>query len=199
MARDTEDEQVRQILLHDVSTIKTEDIRTDASPERATKERHLERDLPEIITVSGEGIHKRRASTSPLRVVVTETTTPATDSSSAQDGIKHARLHQGEANKVSSCNSVSAPRSTHGYGDLTLDRAPGSIGQSFTSDRSFSGSSTSSRSSKIVLLNRPSSAPVSPGIRASTFSVWQMTVMMRIHCMILTCWRSRWRASVRSR
>ncbi|GAB7342783.1 hypothetical protein MBLNU457_g0921t1 [Dothideomycetes sp. NU457] len=141
----------------DTSSIKAEPLDVpDAPDENGSKGDSLENVLK-----PDRSIHKRRAST----ILATETTESTVDSASAPESNKRSRFDEGDVKK--SPRGVPSPApSTHGYGALPLHRAPGSSAQSYSNDRSFSGSSTSSRASRIVLINTPVKTP------ASNFSVF---------------------------
>jgi len=169
MASDNENGRFRQTDSHNLSNIEAQDINDSTSDTHAAEDNNSERDSPVDVIQPNGGIHKRRASTSPPRIFAPETTASTVAPTSGPDCNKRSRFHEKDVSKSPDSEPVPVP-STHGYGALPLHRAPGTFGQPFPNDRSFSGSSSSSRASRIVLIERSSSAPVTTP--ASNFSVF---------------------------
>lgn len=165
MDLDSEKSSVQQRDDCGTSSIKAEDFDDPDAP----NDNDSKGDSPVNVVNPDRNDHKRRASTTPSRVTHKELTALTVDSASTSDGNKRTRSHEKNAIKPVSGEPTLVP-STHGYGALSLRRAPCTVSQPSNSDRSFSGSSTSSRTSRIVLIERISGAAVTTP--ASSFSVF---------------------------
>ena len=153
----------------------------DQSPRRAPNATSLRRNAqadlalpaPTILSPQRGSIHKRRASASPAKHHVAKFSTFADATRGTDDdGSKRARLTENAVSEKHT-ESNSRPCKEKSYGVLSLASVPGTIGQVETQSRSGSGSSTSSsHTARMVLLNKPCAAPLTPGLPGFRFSVF---------------------------
>jgi len=125
------------------------------------------------LTPQRETIQKRRASVSPIKHNTSKFPAfSAATQVSNEDGSKRTRLTV-DGSKVEETEQDHEALAKKSYGSLTLASVPGTVGQVDSLPRSSSGSSTSStRTARMVLLNRPCTAPLTPGTPGFKFSVF---------------------------
>jgi len=131
-------------------------------------------DPPVILSPQRGTIHKRRASASPDKQHVSKFATFAGSTGGTHDdGSKRARLTEPTVKNEVTAESCSRLPMEKSYGTLGLASVPGAIGQIATQPRSCSSSSTSSsHTARMVLLNKPCAAPLTPGLPGFRFSIF---------------------------